>query len=174
MLAAHPNESQTLLVEVIGAGERIQDLELGGSEHQPAVLVLAVEREQPRAERLEVCGVRRTALDEGAGPTAGANAASNDDLLRSIRQPLRELAQLGVVEHPRRNRERALDVCLRGARPDDLRPRPPAQQEVQRVGEDRLPRARLAGDRIEARLEAELGPLDQQQVLDSQLVQHAH
>ena len=36
-----------------------------------------------------------------------------------------------------------------------------------------LPGAGLAGDRVQALAEAKLGPLDQQQVLDPQLVQHA-
>ena len=41
------------------------------------------------------------------------------------------------------------------------------------MGEDRLAGAGLAGDRVEALAEAQLGALDQQQVLDSQLAQHA-
>ncbi len=49
----------------------------------------------------------------------------------------------------------------------------PAHQQVERVCEHRLTGPGLPGDRIEALAEAELGPLDQKQVLDPQLAEHA-
>jgi hypothetical protein len=39
------------------------------------------------------------------------------------------------------------------------------------VGQDGLAGARFAGDGVQARAEAQLGPLDQQQVLDPELEQ---
>ena len=41
------------------------------------------------------------------------------------------------------------------------------------MGQHGLARAGLAGEHVQAGTEAQLGPLDQQQVLDAQLVQHA-
>ena len=100
----------------------------------------------------------------------GPDPAAEDDLLGAVGKALGELGQLGVVEQPVREREDSLDPGLLGPGPDDLRPRLAAHQQVERVGEHRLARAGLAGDRVQALAEAQLGPLDQQQVLDPQLV----
>ena len=69
--------------------------------------------------------------------------------------------------------EDALDVGLLRAGPDDARARAPAEQQVERVREHGLARAGLAGEHVQARRQAQLGALDQQQVLDTQLEQHA-
>ena len=50
-------------------------------------------------------------------------------------------------------------------------PRAPEQQP-DRVREDRLPRSRLAGDRVQARVELELGLADQDEVLDAKPPKH--
>ena len=47
-----------------------------------------------------------------------------------------------------------------------------AQQQVERVREHRLARARLAGEHVETRGEAQLGPFDEEEVLDAQLQEH--
>ena len=73
----------------------------------------------------------------------------------------------------RREVERTLDVRLGCARPDDARARLAAEQQVERMRQHRLAGARLAGEHVEPGREAQLGPLDQQEVLDAQLVQHA-
>ena len=160
-------------LEQLGAGEAVEDLELGRGEHQLAVLVLAVEGEQPRAERPQLRGRGRAPADEGAGPPRGADPPAEHDLVGVVGKPLGDRRQLGVVEGSGREREDALDPGLLGARADDLGTRAAAHQQVERVGEHGLSRPGLAGDRVQARLEAQLGALDQQQVLDPQLVQHA-
>ena len=48
-------------LEQASAGEPVEDLELGRRQREPAVLVLAVEGEQPRAERPQVGGRGRAA-----------------------------------------------------------------------------------------------------------------
>src|SRR5215203_65416 len=68
---------------------------------------------------------------------------------------------------------RSLDPGLRSARPNDLRPCLAPHQEVERVRQDGLPGAGLAGDRVQPLPQPQLGPLDQQKVLDPQLTQHA-
>ena len=143
------------------------------AERQAAVLVLAVEGEQAAAEHAQVGGRRRPPGDEGARPARGADPAAEDDLIGAVGDPLADLRQLGVVEEPVRDPEDALDPGLVGARPDDLRARLAAHQQVERVREHRLAGAGLAGDRVQARAEPELGALDQQQVLDPELVEHA-
>ncbi len=160
-------------LQVLLAGEPVQRLQLRRGEGQLAVLVLAVEGEQPRAERPQLRRGGRAALQEGRGPARGRDAPSQHDLARVLGQALGDLRQLGIVEQPGRELEHALDVGLRGARPHDLGPRLPAHDQVQRVGQDRLAGAGLPRDRVQARPEAELGPLDQEQVLDPQLEEHA-
>ena len=97
---------------------------------------------------------------------------AEDDLARTGGQPGREVGELRIVEDPVGKLERALHPGLIGARPDDLWPRAAPHQEVERVREHGLAGAGLAGDRVEARAEAQLGALDQEQVLDPQLVEH--
>ena len=159
-------------IEVLLPGEAVEGLELGAGEGQLAVLVLAVEGEQAAADRLQLRRRGHPALDEGAGAPGGRDPAPENELLGVLRQPRGDLGQLGVVEHPLGQLEHPLDVGLLGARPDDLRPRLAAHDQVERVGEDRLPGSGLAGDRVQPRAEAELGALDQQQVLDPKLKQH--
>ena len=63
-----------------GSAERVQELQLGGAEHQLAVLVLAVEGEQPAAELLQVGDrrrrgrTRRRGCDRRARPGARARS----------------------------------------------------------------------------------------------------
>ena len=159
--------------EVLLAGEPVEDLELRRAEGQPPVLVLAVEGEQAAAEGAEVGGRGRPPGDEGARAARDADPTAEDDLVSALREPVADLLQLGVVEQAVGNAEHALDPGLVGARPDDLRARLTAHQEVERVREHRLSGSRLARDRVETVAEAQLGALDQQQVLDPELVEHA-
>ena len=68
--------------------------------------------------------------------------------------------------------EDALDICLVRAGTHDAPPRLAPEQQVERLGEHGLARAGLAGDRVQAPVESQLGALDQQQVPDTQLDQH--
>ena len=97
----------------------------------------------------------------------GAHAPGQHDLLGIVGQPVRQLrAQLfGQREH-------ALDVGLGGAWPHDPLAGLAAQQQVQRVGEHGLPGAGLAGQDVQPLAQAQLGPFDQEQVLDAKLFQH--
>ena len=78
----------------------------------------------------------------------------------------------GPPRAPAGGSKHALDICLVGAGAHDAPPRLPAEQQVERLGEHRLARAGLAGDRVQATVESQLGALDQQQVPDAQLDQH--
>ena len=107
--------------QVLGAGESVEDVDLGRGDRQPAVLVLAVEGEQAAAEQLQVGRRGRATGDEGAGPPRGRrDAAAEDDLPGPRRQPFGELGQLGLLQQPRGQVEDPLDPGLLGAGPDDL------------------------------------------------------
>src|SRR3954451_20824672 len=58
-------------------------------------------------------------------------------------------------------------------RTHDPGPRAPAEQQVEGVREHRLARSGLTREHREAGAEPQLGPLDEQEVLDTQLDQHA-
>jgi hypothetical protein len=152
--------------EMVRSGEPVQHLELRRRQCQLAVLVLAVEGEQARPQRPEVGGGGRAPLDERARPTRQPDAPAEHDLARALREPLRDLRQLGLLEQPVGQGEHPFHVRLLGAGSDDLRPGLPAHQQIYRVGEDRLARPGLAGDRVEPLSEPQLGTLDQQQALD--------
>ena len=103
-------------LQVLGAGEAVEDLQLGRGDRQLAVLVLAEEGEQPAAEQLQVGRGRGAAGDEGAGPPAGRDPPAQHDLLGALRQPLGQLGQLRLLQQPRGQVEDALDPGLLGAR----------------------------------------------------------
>ena len=162
-------------------GEAVQQLELRRGERQPAVLVLAEEGHEPPAERLEVRRRGGAATDErpraprGADPTGQHDLGGRGLLVLFVRvpgDPLAQVRQPRLLEQARGQLEHPFDVGLAGARAHNARPGPASQQEVERVGEDRLPRAGLAGDGREPLTGPQLGPLDQQEVLDAQLEEH--
>ena len=62
----------------------VEDLQLRRPERQLAVLVLAVEGEQPPAGFAQVRDVRRAAAEIGAGAPVGADPAGQDEL-RGVR-----------------------------------------------------------------------------------------
>jgi hypothetical protein len=141
--------------EVLRAAERVQQLELRAGQHQLAVLVLAVERQQRRRELLQVGRGRPAPVDVGPGAPRRGDTPRQHDVLA-----------VGALEQP-------LDVGLVGPGPHDPRPRAAAQQQVQRVREHRLARAGLPGEDVQAGREAQLGPFDEEEVLDAQLQEHA-
>ena len=152
---------------LVAAAEAVEDVELGRGERELAVLVLAVERQQRAADVAQIG--RRGAPAAQVRPRAplGGHPPREHHLVGVGRQTVfQDRAQIG------RQREHALDVRLLRPRPDDPRPRLAAQQQVERVREHRLARARLAGQRVQPRAEPQLGPLDQQEVLDAELVEH--
>ena len=86
--------------QVLGAGKAVEHLHLRRGNRQPAVLVLAIEGEQPPSQQLQVGGRGGPARDEGRGPTRGRHPAPEDDLLRSRRQPFGDLLHLRLAEQP--------------------------------------------------------------------------
>ena len=99
---------------MIGATERVEDLELGAREGQLAVLVLTVEGEQARAEIAQLRDGGGAAVEVGTRASVGAETASEDDLLGAVGEPLGELGaqRVGQIED-------TLDIGLRGAGTDE-------------------------------------------------------
>ena len=152
---------------LLGPAEAVEDVELGGGERELAVLVLAVEGQQRAAGVAQVGRRGAAAAEVGARAALGAHAPGEHDLVGVGREPVAELGAQLV-----RQREDALDVGLGRPGPHDPRPRLAAEQQVDRVGEHGLARPRLPRQGVQARAEAQLGALDQQEVLDAKLVEH--
>ena len=139
---------------LLGAGEGVEHVELGRRERELAVLVLAVEGKHALRGRPQVPHARRAPANVGPRAPRRGNPACEHEV------------GIADLEHP-------LDVGLVGAGADDSGFCPAAEQQVERMGEHGLARSGLAGEHVEARREAQLGPLDQQEVLDAQLGEHA-
>ncbi len=161
--------------QMAAAAEAVEQVELRRGEREPAMLVLSEEGEEPAAEHLKVGRGGGAALDEGPRAPAGPHPAREDDFITTsvvVADPVAQLGQLRLLEQAGRQLEHALHVGVAGARAHDSRPRLPAQQQVQGVREHRLARAGLPRDRRQPGAGPQLGPLDQQQVLDAQLEEH--
>jgi len=83
-----------------------------------------------------------------------------------------ERLQLVVAEERVRHVQLGLDVGVGARRPDEPCIGLGAEQQAERLREDRLAGARLAGDHVEAGRERELGVPDQHEVVDPQPRQH--
>src|SRR5206468_1697447 len=70
------------------AGEAVEQIERRRRNGQLAVLVLAVEGDEARAEVAQISGRRRAALDERPRPPVRADTAPEDDLSGVVRDPV--------------------------------------------------------------------------------------
>src|SRR5207244_9669716 len=113
-----------------------------------------------------------------AAPRVRAGSAVREDPSRK-HQPFLvfgpELGKTGqrlIVEEAWRRFELGLDVGLGRVGPDKRRVSAAAEQQADRLGEDRFAGARLAGDRAEPRGEGEIRLPDEDQVLDPKAPEH--
>ena len=152
--------------ELLLAAERVEHGQLVGRPREPALLELAGHREQPLAEGGDV--LARCAPAPCIRPRAPLrpDPAREHHALLVVRPQLGEALERLLVEQARGQLELCLDVRLGRARPDVRRVALRAEQEPDRLRENRLPGARLARDRVQARREAELRFADQDEVLD--------
>ena len=147
-----PRGSRARQLEVLGAGEAVEDLQLGRGDRQLAVLVLAVEGEQPRRRAASGRPPRPARpADEGAGaPRAPTRRPSTTSSAPSGSRSASS-ASSGSSSSPSGRSKTPSTQASSAPGPDDLRPRPAAHQQVERVGEDGLPGPGLAGDRVQPR-----------------------
>ena len=97
--------------------------------------------------------------------------ARRDETRLTLRLQLGDRLEIGVVEDPVRQVELGLDVRLLGPRPEVAGVAARAEQEPERLREDRLPRAGLAGDRVQAGHDGQLRVADEHEVLDAEASQ---
>ena len=148
------------------AGVRVEHVELVRGPRQPALLELAGHREQALGRGGEILACDRAAPGVRARSSVREDAAREDEAGLVLGRERGERLQLVVVEEAVGHVELRLDVRLARARPDRGRVALRAEQEPERLREDRLPRPGLARDRVQPRRRRELGRSDQDEVLD--------
>ena len=144
----------------------IQQVELHGRAHEPARLVLGDHLDQRLADALEVVARAAAAVEQRARAALAPDAAGHDDALGALGCELGQLlGQLDV-------RERRLDVGLGAGRADERGVGAAAQQQADRLGEDRLAGARLARQHVQARVQRQPRGAHEHEVLDDELLEH--
>ena len=114
-----------------------------------------------------------TSSRAAARPQAYARVRPSPKTRRATTQRVLVLRpELGELLELVRQVELRLDVGLRGGRADERVVALRAEQEADRLREDRLPRAGLAGDRVQPGRELELRLADEHEVLDAQSAEH--
>ncbi len=134
-------------------GEAVQRVALRGEGEQPLVGMLRVELGELATHRGQLPDGRQPPVDIRPGTPVGGQDPGQD-----------VLGPVGGFEpalHPR----------LGGSSPDERRVGPPPQQQVQRLDEQRLARAGLAGDRRQPRTEQQREVVHDAQIAHVQLAQ---
>ncbi len=135
-----------------------------------AIVELAVDLDEPRAQFAQGRHADGLVVDEGAAaPLAGDDAADDErgilDLVPLLAQPGPGGVILVQLEFRRRR-------ALVGPRAHQIGIRPRAQGRAERVEQDGFPRPRLAGHGPEACVEIEIERVDQDDVANRQTPEH--
>ena len=154
--------------QLLLADERVEDVELVRGPREPALLELARHRDQPLRRCGQILPRSAPAPRVGARPAVREHAPRQDEPLLVLRLQVGERLELILVEQPGRDVELGLHVCLLRPRADERRVALRAEQEPDRLGEDRLPGAGLAGDRVQPRSRLEVRLADEDEVLDAE------
>jgi len=159
--------------QLLVAGERVEHVELVGGFRKPPLLELPGHREHALGGSRHVVASRRPAPRVRACAPVAEHAPREHEPFLALRPKLGQRLEPLLLEQAVRQVELRLDVRLLPIRPHEGGVAARSEQQADRLREDRLARTGLAGDRIQARRELELGVADQDQVLDAQPAQHA-
>jgi hypothetical protein len=158
--------------ELLLAGEGVEDVELVRGPREAPLLELAGHGDEALDERGQVLARDRPPPGVGARAPVGEDPAGGDEALLPGGPELGDRFQLGVVEDAVGEVELGLDVGLLRAGPEVAGVAGRAEQEPDRLGEDRLPGPGLPGDRVQAGREREVGVADEDEVLDAEAAEH--
>ena len=153
-------------LELLGAAERVEDVELEGRAGEPTLLELARHRDQPFRSRRDVLARDRTTPGVRARAPVAEDAAGEHETGLALRPQLGERRHVVLVEEPVGNIELGFDVRLGALAPDRGRIRTRPEQQPHRLREDRLPGPGLPGDRVQPGPEGQVGLPDEDEVLD--------
>ena len=154
------------------AGEPVEQIELVRRTGEAALLELPRHRDEPLGRRRDVFARGAPAPRVRTCATVREDAPGEYEAVLALRSQFRECARL-LVEEALGRLELGLDVRFVAVRPDEAGVPARAEQQADRLREDRLAGAGLAGDRVQARRERELRLADQDEVLDAEPAKHA-
>ena len=151
---------------LVGPDEGVEQVELVGRAREPPLRELPGERQQPVGGGHEV--VAGDAATPGVRPGApvGGDAPGDHEAGLVVGPKLPERLEPLLVEEPLRHVQLGLDVRLGTGGADGGSVALRAEQEPDRLRDDRLARAGLARERDEPRSELEVRFADQDEVLD--------
>ena len=152
--------------QLLVADEAVEDVELVRGPAEPALLELARHRDQALGGGGEILARDRAAPGVRARAAVGEDAPREHEAGLVLGRQLREPAELLVVEEAVGHVELGLDVRLRPGCADDAGVALRAEQQPDRLGQDRLAGARLARDRGQAGPGRQLALADEDEVLD--------
>ena len=154
--------------ELVLAAVGVEHVELVRRPCEPALLELAGHRDQALGGGGEILARHRAAPGVRPRAAVGEDAPSEHEARFVLGRELGEPGELLVLEEAVRQVELGLDVGLAGRGADRARVALRAEQEADRLGEDRLPGARLAGDRGQPGGGRELSLAHEDEILDPQ------
>jgi hypothetical protein len=147
----------------------VEDGAVLGRVGESAVVMLTMDLDERRADHPQDLDADRLVVDEGAGAPVGILHAPQDQVAVGV-----DLLRLG--EGPRRMRHRQVedraDLALRLAMAHQAAVTACAQRQREAVEQDRLAGTGLAGQHAEPVLEAQVEPVDQNDVADRELSEH--
>ena len=155
----------------VDAGEGVQQGAVPPRVEQAAIVMLAVDFHQRRAQFSKQRGGRRLIVDKAAAAAVAFDDPPNDqrfaafDLEAIIREQRQRGASFGWIEARRHHRLRRA-----GAHQRAIAAR--AEREPQRIEQDRFARPRLSGQHAEAAVEIQIERLDQHDIADGKGGQH--
>ena len=168
-LAVLGEEGGEALAHRLRVAEPVEQVELARGLEQPLMLVLAVHLHERVAEPLEEADRDRRVVDEGAMAAATRELAADHDLAVLH-------GQSRLIEHGRHaaigHGEHRLDGGGLGVGANHIGLRARAAYQENRVDQDGLAGAGLAGEDVEAGGEGDGDVLDHREVPDPQLAQH--
>jgi hypothetical protein len=139
---------------------------------EAAIIVLAVQLDERGRQLAQQRHAHRLVVDEGLAPAVGAQRALEDQRLARLDFDIRAIEGRAHRSGKRRELERGNHARLVLARADEAVFRAVAQHQAQRIEQDRLARARFAGEHPQPAAELQLERLDQHDVADGQARQH--
>ncbi len=157
---------------LLGAAERIENVELERRTRKPALLELARHRDEPFGGARDVLARNCPPPRVRASPSIAEDPARDHEPGFPLGAQLRKGSEVLVVEEPVRHIQFGLHVRLRTLGADRGRIRARAEEQPDRLREDRLPRSRLARHGVQAGHERQVRAADEDEILDPKATKH--
>ena len=170
---ARPARASPSPLELLRADEGVQHVELVGGPREPPLLELARHRDQPLRRGGEILARDRAPPRVRPRAAVGEHAAREDEARLVLRPQLGErLRARSSSKNPSGTSSSASTYASLAAGPTAAGIALDAEQQPDRLGEDRLARAGLAAEHVEPGGQLELRLANEDEVLDPEAAQH--